>query len=202
MRRVGHRNRAGSITVITGCMFSGKTEEMIRLVRRAIHARRTVGVFKSAMETRCATEVIRTHDGTTLEARAVRRSTEIEAILPADIDLVAIEEIQFFDEGVVDLCTRLADRGVDVVCAGLDQDFRGRPFRFMPLLLALADDVVKLHAICKKCGGTASKTQRLVHGRPAKWNDPVLLIAAEESYEARCRRCHVVRGGPPDHRSA
>lgn len=190
------RGRTGSITVITGCMFSGKTEELIRLVRRAIHARRTVQVFKSALDTRCETEVVRTHDGITLRAEAARKAADIEAALRPDVDVVGIEEVQFFDEPIVDLCMGLADRGVQVVCAGLDQDFRGVPFRFMPRLLALADEVVKLQAICKKCGAPATRTQRLVDGRPAAWNDPMILIGAEETYEARCRRCHAVGRKP------
>lgn len=194
------RRRCGSITVITGCMFSGKTEELIRLVRRAIHARRRVQVFKSALDTRCETEVIRTHDGVTMHAMAVHTAAEIEATLYPDVEVVGIEEVQFLDEPVIDLCVRLADGGKDVICAGLDQDFRGLPFRFMPRLLALADEVTKLHAICKQCGGVATRTQRLVDGRPAAWDDPMILIGASETYEARCRKCHRVRRRPKVHR--
>lgn len=194
------RRRSGSITVVTGCMFSGKTEELIRLVRRAIHARQVVQVFKSAVDTRCETEVIRTHDGVTLKATSVHNSEELERALLPNVNVVGIEEVQFFDDRIVDLCMRLADRGVQVICAGLDQDFRGMPFGFMPRLLALAEDVIKLHAICKVCGRTASRTQRLVDGRPAAWSDPMILIGAEETYEARCRRCHRVRRRPRGHR--
>ncbi len=190
------RGALGSITVITGCMFSGKTEELIRLVRRAMHARRKVQVFKSSLETRADTEVVRTHDGTTFSAIAVRSSRELETALEPDVEVVAIEEIQFFDAPIVDLCMRLADQGVEVICAGLDQDFRGVPFGFMPRLLALAENVIKLHAICKKCGGDATRTQRLVDGKPPAWDDPLILIGAEETYEARCRRCHEVRRRP------
>lgn len=188
--------RIGQLTVITGCMFSGKTEELIRLVRRAMHARRTVQVFKSSLDTRCETQVIRTHDGATLNAVAKRTAADIQAALWPDVDVVGIEEVQFFDEAIVSLCVRLADIGVHVICAGLDQDFRGLPFRFMPRLLAVADNVVKLHAICKRCGEPASRTQRLVDGKPAGWDDPMILIGAEETYEARCRRCHEVRRRP------
>lgn len=177
-------------------MFSGKTEELIRLVRRAMHARRAVQVFKSALETRAATEVVRTHDGITFSAIAVESSAALEAALELGVEVVGIEEVQFLDAGVVDLCVRLADRGVEVICAGLDQDFRGVPFGFMPRLLALAENVYKLHAICKKCGGEATRTQRLVDGKPPAWDDPTILIGAEESYEARCRRCHEVRRRP------
>jgi thymidine kinase len=177
-------------------MFSGKTEELIRLVRRAMHARKRVQVFKSAIDTRCDTTVIRTHDGMMYNAVAVSDSQTMESLILPDVEVVGIEEVQFFDESVVSLCERLADRGVSVIAAGLDQDFRGQPFSFMPRLLALADYVIKLHAICKKCGQEASRTQRLIDGRPASWDDPIILVGAEESYEARCRRCHEVRNRP------
>jgi len=190
------RIESGSITVICGSMFSGKTEELIRLVRRAMHARKRVQVFKSDLETRSETTVIRTHDGTSFMAIAVPDSHALEQKLEPDVQIVGIEEVQFFDEGIVSLCRRLAERGVQVIAAGLDQDFRGLPFTFMPTLLALADNVLKLHAICMVCGGEASRTQRLIDGRPAAWDEPTILIGAEDSYEARCRRCHKVRNVP------
>ncbi len=182
--------------MICGSMFSGKTEELIRLVRRAMHAKKRVQVFKSALETRCETTVISTHDGTTFNAYSVSHSSTLESLLETDVQVVGIEEVQFFDEGIVPLILRLADQGVHVIVAGLDQDFRGQPFSFMPQLMAHADDVMKLHAICKVCGAEASRTQRLVDGRPAAWDEPIILIGAEESYEARCRRCHTVRKAP------
>jgi thymidine kinase len=182
-------------------MFSGKTEELIRLVRRAMHARKRTQVFKSALDTRCDTTVIRTHDGTSFTATAVKDSRQIEENLLPDTQLVGIEEIQFLDDGVVELCQRLADIGVQVIAAGLDQDFRGQPFGFMPTLMALADNVMKLHAICKVCGEEASRTQRLVDGRPARWDEPTILIGADETYEARCRHCHIVRSAPKPLRS-
>lgn len=187
----------GSLTVICGSMFSGKTEELIRLVRRAMHARKRVQVFKSALDTRCDTTVIRTHDGMTFTALAVPDARTMESLLEPNVQIVGIEEVQFFDEGVVAMCQRLADRGIEVIAAGLDQDFRGMPFSFMPQLMALADNVMKLHAICKVCGQDASRTQRLVNGRPAGWDEPTILVGADESYEARCRRCHQVRNMPP-----
>jgi thymidine kinase len=183
-------------------MFSGKTEELIRLVRRAMHARKRVQVFKSALDTRCDTTLIRTHDGTSFTAMAVADSRQIEANLAADTQIVAIEEIQFLDEGVVRLCRRLADDGIQVIAAGLDQDFRGEPFGFMPALMAFAENVMKLHAICKVCGEEASRTQRLVDGRPARWDEPTILIGADETYEARCRKCHSVRRAPAESRRA
>lgn len=190
------KGSSGSITVICGSMFSGKTEELIRLIRRAMHAKKRVQVFKSALETRCETTVIRTHDGVCFNAHAVPDTRAMEALLEPDVQVVGIEEVQFFDESVVALCQRLADRGVEVIAAGLDQDFRGLPFSFMPMLMALADNILKLRAICKVCGQEASRTQRLVDGRPAAWDEPTILIGAEESYEARCRHCHAVRNKP------
>lgn len=191
----------GSLTLITGSMFSGKTEELIRLVRRAVHARKQVQVFKSAIDVRCDTTVIRTHDGWLFNAIAVSDSAEMERLLAPDVEVVGIEEVQFFDEGIVALCQKLADRGVAVFAAGLDQDFRGLPFSFMPRLLSLADNVLKLHAICMKCGREASRTQRLIDGRPAAWDDPTILVGAAESYEARCRNCHEVRNLPRQFRA-
>jgi len=192
----------GSITIICGSMFSGKTEELIRLLRRAMHARKQVQVFKSALETRCETTVIRTHDGVCFNALSVPDARTLENLLEPGVQVVGIEEIQFFDPAIVPLCQRLADQGVQVIAAGLDQDFRGLPFGFMPHLMALADNVLKLHAICKVCGSEASRTQRLVDGRPAAWDEPTILIGAEESYEARCRRCHRVRNAPRDTQGA
>ena len=186
----------GSLTVICGCMFSGKTDELIRLVRRSLHARKRVQVFKSGMDTRCDASTIRTHDDMRFQAMTVASSKELESLLEPTVQVVGIEEVQFLDEGVVGVCRRLADRGVQVIVAGLDQDFRGQPFGVMPTLLAYAENVQKLHAICKVCGGEATRTQRLVDGRPAAWDEPTILIGADESYEARCRRCHVVRNVP------
>ncbi len=179
-------------------MFSGKTEELIRLVRRAMHARKRVQVFKASLDTRCDTTVIRTHDDIRFNAISVANATELADRIESGVQLVGIEEIQFFDDKVIPLCQRLADSGIQVIAAGLDQDFRGLPFGFMPTLLALADNVLKLHAICKVCGQDASRTQRLVNGKPASWGEPTILIGADESYEARCRRCHRVPGKPKE----
>jgi thymidine kinase len=180
------------LIVITGSMFSGKTEELIRRLRRAIYARRSVQVFKHALETRSDLTEIRSHNGIPYEAVAVSTSEELlERVQPAT-DLVAVEEAQFFDEGIVDACRRLADSGYGVIVAGLDMDFRGEPFGPMPMLLAEADEVVKLRAICARCGRDASRSQRLIDGRPAPTSAPTILVGAQESYEARCRHCHEV----------
>jgi len=187
--------RKGALIVITGSMFSGKTEELIRRVRRAIYARRSVQVFKHAIDTRSGRTEIRSHNGVPHEATAVSTSEELLASVEETTDVVAIEEAQFFDEGIVEACRSLADVGYEVAATGLDMDFRGTPFGPMPRLLAEADEVVKLRAICARCGRDASRSQRLINGRPAPVSAPIILVGAEESYEARCRHCHEVPEG-------
>jgi thymidine kinase len=182
----------GSLTVITGSMFSGKTEELIRRLRRALYARRSVQVFKHALETRSDFTEIRSHNGVPHEAGAVSTSEELLERIEPETDVVAVEEAQFFDEGIVDACRSLADSGYQVIVAGLDMDFRGRPFGPMPSLLAEADEVVKLRAICARCGRDASRSQRLIDGKPAPASAPTILVGAQETYEARCRYCHEV----------
>jgi thymidine kinase len=182
----------GSLTVITGSMFSGKTEELIRRLRRALYARRSVQVFKHALETRSDLTEIRSHNGVPHEAGAVSTSEELLESIEPETDVVAVEEAQFFDEGIVDACRSLADSGYQVIVAGLDMDFRGRPFGPMPDLLAEADEVVKLRAICAICGRDASRSQRLIDGKPAPASAPTILVGAQETYEARCRQHHEV----------
>jgi thymidine kinase len=183
---------SGSLTVITGSMFSGKSEELIRRIRRALYAHRSVQVFKHALETRSDLTEIRTHNGALHEAVAVSTSEELLERIEETTDVVAVEEAQFFDEGIVDACRRLADEGHAVIVAGLDMDFRGQPFGPMPALLAGADEIVKLRAICARCGRDASRSQRLIDGEPAPASAPTILVGAQESYEARCRHCHEV----------
>lgn len=182
----------GSLTAITGSMFSGKTEELIRLVRRALYARRNIQVFKHVLDNRSDLTEIRTHNGVLHQAIAVSSSAELLERVGPGTDLVAVEEAQFFDDGIVDACRDLADGGREVIVAGLDMDFRGRPFGPMPALLAEADEVVKLRAICARCGRDASRSQRLIDGEPAPASAPTILVGAQESYEARCRHCHEV----------
>ena len=182
----------GSLTVITGSMFSGKTEELIRRLRRTLYACRSVQVFKHALETRPERTEIRSHSGVLHEAVAVTTSDELLEEVEESTDVVAVEEAQFFDGGIVSVCRRLADSGYEVIVAGLDMDFRGRPFGPMPLLLAEAEEVVKLRAICARCGRDASRSQRMIDGEAAPTTAPTILVGAEESYEARCRRCHEV----------
>ena len=185
----------GWIEVICGSMFSGKTEELIRRVRRALYARRSVQVFKPALDTRSGETQIRSHGGALHAARAVATSGDLLARVESSIDVVADEEAQFFDAGITNVCQRLADRGHQVVVGGLDTDFRGCPFGPMPTLLAVADEVVKLRAICVRCGRDASRSQRLINGAPAPASAPTILVGAQEHYEARCRHCHEVENG-------
>lgn len=176
-------------------MYAGKTEELIRRARRALFARREVQVFKPKIDDRFHEAMVVTHMGVRHEAHPVSGVPALEAATRAETELILIEEAQFFDAAIVDLVERWADEGREVVLAGLDQDFRRRPFGPMPMLLAVADEVVKLRAICIRCGAPASHTQRLIEGEPAHEDDPLILIGATEAYEARCRRCHSVRRG-------
>jgi len=187
----------GSIEVICGSMFSGKTEELIRRVRRAQIARQRVQVFKHALDDRYAVQSVTSHDGARLEAEPVASSAEILQRVESSTEVVAVDEAQFLDDGIAPVASALAGRGIRVILAGLDTDFRGEPFGPMPALLALAEEVTKLQAICMVCGAPASRTQRLINGQPAHYTDPVILIGARETYEARCRRCHQVPGRPP-----
>jgi len=182
----------GSLTVITGSMFSGKTEELIRRVRRALYARRRVQVFKPGVDIRTDETIIRSHSGIPHSAISMESSRELYDSVLGDTHVVAIEEAQFFDSGIVAVCQKLADRGYDVILAGLDTDYRGRPFGAMPQLLAIADNITKLRAICTVCGAEASRSQRLINGNPAPITAPTILIGAAETYEARCRSHHIV----------
>ena len=183
----------GWIEVIAGVMFSGKSEELIRRVRRAIIARKRVQVFKSHLDGRYAgIYAISSHDGRSVDAVPVDSSAQIAQCLDPMAQVVAIDEAQFLDDSIVDLTTSLAARGRRVIIAGTDTDFRGEPFGPMPQLMAVAEVVDKLHAICVLCGSPASRNQRLVEGRPARYDSPVIQVGGTESYEARCRACHQV----------
>ena len=184
--------RGGWIELICGSMFSGKTEELIRRVRRAKIAKQMVQVFKPAMDTRYTMEAVTSHNGLGVDAVPVQSAAEIEKQILPETTVVAIDEVQFFGWEVTDLCQKLADRGVRVIAAGLDMDFRGEPFGPMPVLMAQAESVEKLQAICVVCGNPASRTQRLINGQPAAYDDPVILVGGSESYEARCRKCHQI----------
>jgi thymidine kinase len=181
----------GWIEVVCGVMFSGKSEELIRRVRRALIAKKRVQVFKSHLDERYAGIYhVSSHDGRTVEAIPIDTPEQIARAVLAETQVVAIDEAQFLPPTIVDLATALAGEGKRVILAGTDTDFRGEPFGPMPQLLAHADDADKLHAICQICAGPATMTQRLVDGNPARRDDPVILVGASERYEARCRGCH------------
>ncbi len=175
-----------------GSMFSGKSEELIRRVKRSLIARRQVQVFKPLIDDRWGLELVRSHDGDSFVARPVRSSAEIPKLLESDTSVVAVDEVQFFDPGIVDVARALVSGGRRVICAGLDLDFRGEPFGPVPALLALAERVDKLEAICVVCGEPGTRTQRIVNGTPADYDDPIIVIGAQEAYEARCRLCHEI----------
>jgi thymidine kinase len=187
-----HRYDGGWIEVVCGSMFSGKTEELIRRVKRAVIAKQKVQVFKPSVDTRYLHEKVTSHSGAQFQASPVANAAEILERLDPDTEVVAIDEAQFFDWGVAEVASELADRGLRVIVAGLDMDFRAEPFGPMPVLLAQAELIDKLQAICQVCGAPASRTQRLINGQPAAYDDPVILVGAAEVYEARCRVCHKV----------
>ena len=182
----------GRIEVICGSMFSGKTEELLRLLRRSVIAQQQVQVFKPVIDDRFHAQKVTSHVGNAFEAHPVASAADILIQVAPETTVVAIDEVQFFEPGVGEICETLAAQGKRVICAGLDMDFRGEPFGPIPALLSRAEQVTKLHAICVVCGEEASRTQRLVEGHPAAYDDPVVLVGAAESYEARCRQCHVV----------
>lgn len=182
----------GRIEIVCGSMFSGKTEELIRRLRRAVIAKQQVQVFKPMIDQRYHVEKVTSHNGAMFEAVPVETAAHIVEQLDPNTTVVAIDEVQFFDDNIVNICDQLADDGKRVICAGLDMDFRGEPFGPMPQLIAQAEMVSKLHAICVVCSEDASRTQRLIDGEPAAYDDPIVMVGAAEVYEARCRDCHRV----------
>lgn len=184
--------REGWIEVICGCMFAGKTEELIRRINVLSYARKNILVFKPKIDDRYSTTEIASHAGSKVPCIVISEAKEILDHVNYDTDVVAIDEVQFFDEDVVDICEYLADSGLRVMVAGLDKDFRGEPFGVLPDLLTRAEFVTKLTAVCAKCGAPATRTQRIINGKPASFNDPIVLVSAKEAYEPRCRHCHEI----------
>jgi thymidine kinase len=183
----------GWIEVVCGVMFSGKSEELMRRVRRATLAKKLVQVFKSHLDERYGgIQAVGSHDGGRIVAEPISNSFDLAERVRPDTEVVAIDEVQFLDDGVIDVVTTLADRGVRVIVAGTDMDFRGQPFGPIPQLLAIAEVIDKLHAICVQCGQLATRNQRLINGQPAPAEGPTIQVGGLESYEARCRRCHEV----------
>jgi len=184
----------GWLETISGCMFAGKTEELIRRIKVLEFAKKEIMVFKPAIDNRYSDTNIASHAGSFVECLVVNDAKEILELVKPSTEVVAIDEAQFFSDNITDVCAALALRGIRVMVAGLDTDFRGEPFGPMPYLMAEAEFSTKLTAICNKCGAPATRTQRIINGTPAHYKDPIILVGAAESYEARCRRCHEVPG--------
>ena len=179
----GEAHRPGRIEVVCGSMFSGKTEELIRRLRRAQFARQKVEIYKPAIDVRYSEEDVVSHDKNHILSTPIDSSASI-LLLSSDIDVVGIDEAQFFDMGIVDVCNELANRGVRVIVAGLDMDYKGIPFGPMPALCAIADDVTKVHAICVRCGALAYVSHRKVEGTQR------VLLGETTEYEPLCRECY------------
>ena len=191
-----HQYREGWIEVISGCMFAGKTEELIRRINVLSYAKKNIIVFKPKIDNRYSDSEIVSHSGAKVPCLVVEKAQDILKKIEADTEVVAIDEVQFFDKDIVEVCEYLADKGIRVMVAGLDKDFRGESFGVMPELLTRAEFVTKLTAVCAKCGAPATRTQRLVNGKPAGFEDPIVIVGADESYEPRCRHCHQVPNKP------
>ena len=191
-----HQYREGWIEVISGCMFAGKTEELIRRINVLSYAKKNIIVFKPKIDNRYSDSEIVSHSGAKVPCLVVEKAQDILKKIEADTEVVAIDEVQFFDKDIVEVCEYLADKGIRVMVAGLDKDFRGESFGVMPELLTRAEFVTKLTAVCAKCGAPATRTQRLVNDKPAGFEDPIVMVGADESYEPRCRHCHQVPNKP------
>jgi len=192
---MGPNTKKGSLDVICGSMFSGKTEELIRRLRLAQYARKTVSVFKHSLDKRRTLEYVSSHNGNTLSAIATDDPLLIRQFVADTTHIVGIDEVQFFSPEIVDVIQELVNEGKHVVVSALDLDFRGVPFGCVPLLLAIADSVTKLKAICMRCGKDAHFSQRIINNQPAKFDDPIIMIGAQECYEARCRDCFEIDHG-------
>ncbi|QIW81741.1 thymidine kinase [Bacillus tequilensis] len=186
--------QSGWLELICGSMFSGKSEELIRRVKRATYAKQEVRVFKPVIDNRYSEDAVVSHNGTSMTSYAISSAEDIWDHISESTDVIAVDEVQFFDQEIVEVLSSLADKGYRVIAAGLDMDFRGEPFGVVPDIMAIAESVTKLQAVCSVCGSPASRTQRLIDGKPASYDDPVIMVGASESYEARCRHHHEVPG--------
>lgn len=183
----------GCIEMITGPMFAGKSEELLRRINRLKYAKKNFVVFKPSIDNRYSETEVVSHNKRAYKAYSISKGSDILKFVKPDTDVVCIDEVQFFDDSIIEVIDELANQGKRVICAGLDCDFKGDPFKISAILLAKAEYVTKLTAICCKCGREATLTQRLINGEPASIKDPVVLVGASEAYEARCRHCHVVK---------
>lgn len=193
--------KKGWLEIIVGPMFAGKTEELLRRIRRLEYARQNVVVFKPRIDDRYDDNSITSHNKTRAASINIDAAEEIFEHIDKATDVVAIDEVQFLDDAVIDVIDHLVQKGKVVMVSGLDMDFRGEPFSFVPILMAKAEYVMKLSAVCVKCGSPATRTQRIIDGKPAKYYDPVVMIGASESYEARCRHCHKVYRKPSPYKN-
>jgi thymidine kinase len=191
-----YTGKDGWIEVISGSMFAGKTEELIRRIKRLQYAKKNILVFKPNIDDRYGIDEVVSHNGSSIKSIPIEEPVDILKHIDGRIDAVAVDEIQFLTASIVDILDYLADKGIRVIVAGLDRDFRGEPFGSMPEILTKAEFVTKLTAICSVCGAPATRTQRLVNNKPASFNDPIVLVGASESYEPRCRHCHQVPDKP------
>lgn len=182
----------GKIEVVCGPMFAGKSEELIRRIKRLEYAKKKMLVFKPEIDNRYSQSMIVSHSSMTSSSINISKASEILDYLTPDIDAIIIDEVQFLDEELVDIVEDLANKGIRVILGGLDRDFRGKPFGIIAQLLAISEEVTKLTAICVVCGEEATRTQRIINGKEAYEDDPLILIGADESYEPRCRLCHKV----------
>ena len=183
----------GWIECICGSMFSGKSEELLRRIKRGVIAKQKVLLFKPSIDNRYDENRVSTHNGNSYDSISIEKSSDIlNFVKDTNYDIIGIDEIQFFDNDIVKIINKLADDGIRVIVAGLDMDFKAEPFHPMPEIMAISEMVTKLHAVCNKCGKEASRSQRLINGKPAKYDDPIVVIGASEAYEARCRHCHEI----------
>lgn len=187
-----NKDKAGTIEVICGPMFAGKTEELIRRVKRMQFAKKDFVVFKPKIDNRYSVDEVVSHSHIKFKAINISKPQEILKHIKPNLQAVVIDEVQFFDESILQIIDDLANSGMRIICAGLDCDFRGKPFGIIPSILAMAEHITKLTAICSCCGDEATRTQRIINGKPAYEDDPIILVGATESYEPRCRKCHEV----------
>ena len=184
----------GWIECICGSMFSGKSEELLRRIKRGVIAKQKVLLFKPSIDNRYDENRVSTHNGNSFESVNIDKAEQIyDYVIDKEYDIIGIDEVQFFDDKIIEVINKLADDGIRVIVAGLDMDFKAEPFHPMPEIMAISEMVTKLHAVCNKCGKEASRSQRLINGKPAKYDDPIVVIGASESYEARCRHCHKIK---------
>lgn len=185
--------KVGWIECICGSMFSGKSEELLRRIKRGLIAKQKILLFKPTIDNRYIADKVSTHNGNSYDSICINNAIEIYDYIKNDsYDIIGIDEVQFFDKNIITIINDLADRGIRVIVAGLDMDFKGEPFFPVPEIMAISEIVTKLHAVCSVCGCEASRSQRLIDGKPAKYNDPIVVVGASESYEARCRHCHKI----------